>query len=66
MVFGENMFWCFGIGFFISVSGLLIIVVYVFMDLVEWNYGGVKEIDDCNWDIGFFNLGVLIMMNLIF
>lgn len=59
----ENRVRCLGTGFFVGVSGLLITAAHVIIDPIERNYGGVRAIDEMNWDMSSLNLGVMIMAN---
>jgi hypothetical protein len=60
---GEPILRCLGTGFFISCSGLLVTAAHVISDLIERQFGGIKELDDRSWHFGSLKIGVLVPLN---
>jgi Trypsin-like peptidase domain len=60
---GEPILRCLGTGFFISCSGLLVTAAHVISDLIEKQFGGIRELDDRSWHFGSLKIGVMIPLN---
>lgn len=57
---GESVLRCIGTGFFISCTGLLVTAAHVVSDPIERQYGGIKELNDFEWQASELKLGVMI------